>query len=141
MKKEAEIVKINNRLGEISNIFKRIYEDNINGKLGKESVSNLLEGYENEQSLLRENMKLLENEIVELKERRANIQSFLNLTERYLKINELSAEICRLFIDKVVVFEEDVVIKSSDVCYKYRPKWNRVKKVQVIFNYIGEFVP
>ena len=51
------------RLAELDRLFKRIYEDMVNGKLSEARFQMLSDDYEQEQADLRSKIEMLENEI------------------------------------------------------------------------------
>ena len=131
-KKTAELEKAEKRIVELDRIISRIYEDNINGKLGDDRFEKMLAGYEEEQSTLSEAVKILPEEIAELKSKTANLQSFMNLVARHGEISELTEEIARTFIERIVVHEATYPdgVKS---------KKNRTQQVEIYLSYIGQF--
>ena len=91
----------------------------------------MLSGYETEQAQLLDTAKMLQMEIEDLKSKTANLHSFMKLVNRYGKINELTEEIARTFIEKIVVHE--AIIKEGT---------KRVKTSQQVdlhLSYIGKF--
>ena len=73
----------------------------------------------------------------------ANVESFITLAESHGEITELTADVARRFIDKIVVHEtvvvDDLTRKRRGKEVKYYKK--RTQDVQVFLNCIGEFVP
>ena len=69
-------------------------------------------------------------ELDEIKNKTANLESFIDLVSRHTEITELTAEVARTFIDKVVVHEAE---------YKENSRIKLSQEVKVIFNCIGEF--
>ena len=84
---------------------------------------------------------ILEAEIEELQGKMANVQSFMELAENYGDVTELTADVARRFIDKIVVheavIEEDIA--RGKLNGRYRQK--RIQEVRVFINCIDEFVP
>ena len=56
------------RMEELDRLFKRLYEDNISGKINDSRFEKLSADYENEQAELTEKMQLLEQEIAQQEE-------------------------------------------------------------------------
>ena len=61
--KKRTLQKSENRLAELDRLFKRIYEDMVNGKLSEARFQMLADDYEQEQAELRAKIEMLENEI------------------------------------------------------------------------------
>lgn len=60
--KKRTLQKSENRLAELDRLFKRIYEDMVNGKLSEARFQMLSDDYEQEQEDLRTKIEMLENE-------------------------------------------------------------------------------
>jgi hypothetical protein len=131
--KTAELNKTERRITELDKIVARIYEDNISGKLSDERFNKLLQGYETEQSDLITTAEALRSEIEDLKSKTANLKSFMNIVSRVGDITELTEELARMFIEKVVVHE--AVFKEGTKRAKVS------QQVDVYFAYIGQFNP
>jgi Fe2+ transport system protein B len=126
--KTAEIVKAERRIAELDKIIKRIYEDNINGRLSDERFDKLLKDYEAEQRELNESLAILQETVETLKAQSANLDSFFKLAERHAEIPELTAEAARTFIKRIVVHEP---VKKPGT------RLNLTQKVDIYFNHIG----
>ncbi|MCL2200240.1 MAG: recombinase family protein [Defluviitaleaceae bacterium] len=131
--KTTELGKAERRIAELDKIITRIYEDNISGKLSDERFNKMLAGYEYEQSGLNATVKALQSEVEDLKSKTANLQSFMNTVSRVGNITELTEELARMFIEKVVVHE--AVFKEGTKRAKVS------QQVDVYFAYIGQFNP
>jgi DNA invertase Pin-like site-specific DNA recombinase len=127
--KTTETAKSERRIAELDKIIKRIYEDNISGRLSDERFVKMLADYESEQSALTVTLKTLRTEIERIKAKTASVESFLKLVDRYSEITELTAEVARTFIEKILVHEP-----------VYKTPTKRVKvsqRVDIYFNHIG----
>ena len=65
--------------------------------------------YTDEQAKLTETLPQRESEIRHLKETVSNTVAFLDKAKRYTDIQELTPELLRLFIQKIVVHEKEVI--------------------------------
>ena len=129
--KTAELEKAERRIAELDRIISRIYEDNISGKLSDERFGKMLAGYEKEQKALVDSIKTLPDEIAEMKSKITNLQSFMKLVERYGAVDELTEEVARAFIEKIVVHE--AIIKEGT------KRLRLGQQVDVHLAYIGQF--
>ena len=102
-KKKKLLTESEKRIAELDNIFMRLYEDNISGKLTDERFRKLSQNYENEQSSLKDQAVLLREEIEKVESQCANVDRFLSIVERYTEIPELTPHILHEFVDKIVV--------------------------------------
>ena len=134
--KTAEFAKADRRIVELDKIIKRIYEDNVTGKLTDELFAKLLNDYTTEQKALTLTTNSLQTEIEELKGKTADLKNFLKLVERCSEIEELTAEIARTFIDKVIV-REAVLFPNP----KSKGHQSRSQEIHILLNFIGEFNP
>lgn len=62
---------------ELERLFKRLYEDNISGKINDSRFEKLSANYENEQAELAEKMQFLEQEIARQEDEADSIEQFI----------------------------------------------------------------
>ena len=129
--KTAELVKLQRRVTELDAIIKRIYEDNISGRLSNERFDKMLNDYESEQSAINPKVELLNTEVEGIKEKQTNIEVFLNLAEQHAEINELTADIARTFISRIEVHE---AVRSE-----VNPHTVLTQEVDIYFIHIGAY--
>ena len=68
---------------ELDRLFKRLYEDNISGKINDSRFEKLSANDENEQANLTEKMQLLEQEITQQEKEADNIEQFILRAKKY----------------------------------------------------------
>lgn len=123
---KKELEQANIRVSKLDFFIQRLYEDNVEGKVSDEQFIKMSSTYENEQKTLSKRIIELTAIIKGEQEKVVNTNSFLNLVKKYTDITELDAEIIRTFIEKVYIYNmEDTQGK-------------KVKKIKIIFNFIGE---
>ena len=105
---EKEKAAMQKRKAELDAIFKKLYEDSVLGRITAEQFQMLSASYTEEQAKLTETLPQRESEIRHLKETVSNTAAFLDKAKRYKDIQELTPELLRLFIQKIVVHEKDV---------------------------------
>ncbi len=127
--KKKQIAKFQKRITELDKIFKRIYEDDITGAISHERFLKLSAEYENEQAELQKQIKVFEEETNNFDRQQIDFKQFHEIVKKYVGIKELTPTIVNEFIKKIIVHAPD---KSSG---------HRVQKIQIIFNFIGEFTP
>jgi len=103
--KQKQIEKDEKRMKELDRLFRKIYEDNVGGKLNDERFYKLSDGYEAEQEQLRKEMEALAAEVTEADTEATNVAKLVAVTKRYTRIDELTPEILNTFVDKIVVHE------------------------------------
>jgi len=131
--KTSEIKKSERRIVELDKIIKRIYEDNINGRLSDERFNKMLSDYEKEQTELTAGLKTLHTEVEAIKQKTAGIDSFFKLVDRHAEVTELTTETARLFIERVAVHES---VKTSSDSNKGK---TISQEVDIHFNFIGKY--
>ena len=102
------LLRTQKRKAELDAIFKKLYEDSVLGRITAEQFQLLSASYTDEQAKLTEALPQREAEIQRLKETVSNTAAFLDKAKRYTDIQELTPELLRLFIQKIVVHEKDV---------------------------------
>ena len=127
-KRKREIAQAEKRITELDRIFKRIYEDNISGKINDSRFQKLSVDYENEQTELTEKMLLWEQEIAKQEEEADSIEQFIRRAKKYPELTELTPAILNDLVNKVYVCAPD---KSSG---------HRVQDVRISLACIG-FLP
>ena len=78
------------------------------GRITTEQFQMLSGSYTEEQNLITVGISQKEDEIQRLRETAIGTDSFLDKAKRYTDITELTPELLRLFIEKIVVHEKDV---------------------------------
>ena len=126
-RKECEQSKA--RISKLDTLIEKLYEDNVEGKISDERFMKMTTSYEAEQKQLEERVVELQKNILQIQERSANIDTFLNKVHQYTDIQELDAEIIRTFISRINVYAAEKV------------EGKRRQRIQIIYNCIGEFQP
>ena len=108
--KRRQLTQAEQRIEELDRLFKRIYEDNANGKLSDSKFQMLSDDYEREQEELREKLLQLNEEIIEQEEQAENIDRFIGKVRKYLDLNELTPAVLNDMVKAVYVHAPD---KSS----------------------------
>ncbi len=125
-RQEKELAAMRKRKAELDAIFKKLYEDSVLGRITTEQFQMLSGSYTEEQNRITVGIPQKENEIQRLRETAIGTDSFLDKAKRYTDITELTPELLRLFIEKIVVHEKEV-------------KWSKhaPQTVEIHYNGIG----
>lgn len=123
---KKELEQSMNRVSKIDLLIQRLYEDNVEGKISDEQFIKMTSAYENEQKTLNVRVTELNKIIKNEQEKITNTSSFLNLVKCYTNITKLDAEIIRTFIEKVYIYNADTIGTK------------KIKKIKIVFNFIGE---
>jgi hypothetical protein len=92
-KKRKLLSESEKRITELDIIFKRLYEDNISGKLTDERFHKLSTDYEVEQAGLQTQAVILREEIEEAESKSVNVDRFLSVDRQYTDLPELTPRI------------------------------------------------
>ena len=98
-----EIDALSKRQGELMTLFKRLYEDNVLGRIPDEQYEVLSQGYAAEQKQLAEQLPKLNAQLVELEKDVSGAERFIDMAKKYTQINEITAEILWAFIERIEV--------------------------------------
>lgn len=123
---KIELEKSKARVTELDLIIKKIYEDNATGRLTNERFDKMYADYEAEQKGLKETVTRLTEKIDSEQQSRHNVEQFIKMVRKYTDVSELTAEIVRVFIDRIV-------------CHQANGKWgkNRRQQIDIYYNFIG----
>ena len=113
------------RNNELNQIIKKIYEDNVSGKLTDKRFEMLLSDYEREQADLETSIQNTHKEISAYEEDNTRIDKFMELVRKYTDFSELTTPMIHEFIDKIVVHEAD---KSTG---------ERIQQIDIYLKYVG----
>ena len=101
--KRRQLTQAERRIAELDRLFKRIYEDNANGKLSDSRFQMLSDDYEQEQEELREKLLQLNEEINRQEEQAENIERFISKVHEYLDMDELTPAVLNDMVKAVYV--------------------------------------
>ena len=125
-RQEKELAAMRKRKAELDAIFKKLYEDSVLSRITTEQFQMLSSSYTEEQNQIAAGIPQKEADIQRLRETVSGTDSFLDKAKRYTDITELTPELLRLFIEKIVVHEKEV-------------KWSKhaPQTVEIYYNGIG----
>ena len=125
-RQEKELAAMRKRKAELDAIFKKLYEDSVLDRITTEQFQMLSGSYTEEQNRITAGIPQKESEIQRLRETVNGTDSFLDKAKRYTDITELTPELLRLFIERIVVHEKEV-------------KWSKhaPQTVEIYYNGIG----
>lgn len=125
-RKRREVGQAKKRIAELDRIFKRIYEDDINGTISHERFLKLSAEYEAEQRELTERVTAEQKEVDTYEQDKSDFDSFAAVIRKYVGITELTLTIVNEFIKKIVVHAPEKI------------DGKRFQKVDIVFNFVGE---
>ena len=113
------------RIAALDKIIQRLYEDNVTGRISDERFARMSATYEAEQQTLEKRVAELQTLMDGAKQKAMNVEYFLSLVRKYTDIQELTGEIIREFVEKIIVFKAEKV------------DGHRQQRIQIIYNAIG----
>ena len=113
------------RIAALDKIIQRLYEDNVTGRISDERFARMSATYEVEQQTLEKRVAELQILMDGAKQKAMNVEYFLSLVRKYTDIHELTGEIIREFVEKIIVFKAEKV------------DGHRQQRIQIIYNAIG----
>ena len=106
VKTQREIDTATRRISELTRLFKRLYEDDVAERIPREQYRMLSTEYTSEQAELQSKVPELEARLEQLKNSLTNVERFIEKAKQYTEIKELTPELIRLFIGKIVIGEK-----------------------------------
>ncbi len=129
-RKQKELSAARARDDELDNLFERIYEDNLSGKLSDERFSRMSQRYEAEQLELKERMKTLRTEIDKLASESVSTDMFLSIVRKYTRAKKLTPRMLNELVNHIEVHQAE----------KIDGEW--VQKLTIHYNCVGAlFIP
>lgn len=129
--KKDTLTQSQKRIAELDVIIKRLYEDNISGKLSDERFIKLSRDYELEQTNLTNLVEHLRQEVKEQEKQKVNVRQFIAAVRKYTDMQQLDASVLREFVEKIYISEV------------YTPDENepriKVREIEIVYNFIGAF--
>lgn len=123
--KEQRLEHLKRRITEIERLFRKIYEDNANGKITDEQFYRLSKGYETELADAKAEIATLTEEVKDTDTAVNNVEKLIAITRRYTRIDELTPEILNALVDKIVIHEA----KKKD--------GKRTQSIDIYYSYVG----
>ena len=124
-KKLSALRQAENRHRMLDTLIQRIYEDNVAGKISDERFRKMMDAYEHEQEELAKKITELAASIRKSETLTVNADYFLKLVNKYTDITELTTQIIREFIRKIIVYQAEKV------------DGKRVQRITIVYNFIG----
>ena len=124
---KRKIAQDTKRVNELNILMKKLYEDNISGKLSDKRFEFMLSEFENEQDTIEISMENAKAEIEKYESDTVRADKFIELVKRYTDFSELTTPMLNEFVEKILVHEADY---SSG---------ERVQEVEIYLNFIGKF--
>ena len=113
------------RNNEVSRLYERIYEDNVNGKVTDERFIQLSHKYDTEQSDLKKQILALRERLNELDGMKTSKDNFIKAVRRFMEMQTLTPAMLHELIDKIEVHHITGTGKS------------RVQQIVIHYRFVG----
>jgi hypothetical protein len=113
------------RNNEVSRLYERIYEDNVNGKISDERFMQLSHKYDNEQEDLKKQITDIQEQLEKLDETKTLKESFIKAVRKFMEMKTLTPEILHELIEKIEVHQIVGTGKS------------RVQQIVIHYRFVG----
>lgn len=107
--KQKELNSLIARGKELDTLFKKIYEDNVSGKISDERFSKLSVKYDTEQKELNIRVKELEDELAKKQNKSVSTDMFITSVRKYTRARKLTTKILNELIEKIEVYQAEEI--------------------------------
>lgn len=122
---ESELQKAIARSGTVSQLYEKLYEDNVIGKVSDEWFVELSHKYEKERMNLKAKIADIRHKIEELKNNNSEYEKFISAIRRFMQMDNLTSPLLRELIDHIDIFETEGTGKS------------RTQRIVIYYRFIG----
>ena len=122
---ESELQKAIARSNTVSQLYEKLYEDNVVGKVSDEWFVELSHKYEKERMDLKAKIADTRYRIEELKNNNSEYEKFISAIRRFMQMDNLTSPLLRELIDHIDVFETEGTGK------------NRTQRIVIYYRFIG----
>lgn len=122
---ESELQKVIARSNTVSQLYEKLYEDNVIGKVSDEWFVELSHKYEKERMDLKAKIADTRHKIEELKNSNSEYRKFISAIRRFMQMDNLTSPLLRELIDHIDIFETEGTGK------------NRTQRIVIYYRFIG----
>ncbi|MBT9620269.1 DUF4368 domain-containing protein [Ruminococcus bromii] len=122
---ESELQKAIARSNTVSQLYEKLYEDNVIGKVSDEWFVELSHKYEKERMDLKAKIADTRHKIEELKSNNSEYEKFISAIRRFMQMDNLTSPLLRELIDHIDIFETEGTGKS------------RTQRIVIYYRFIG----
>lgn len=122
---ESELQKAIARSGTVSQLYEKLYEDNVIGKVSDEWFVELSHKYEKERMDLKAKIADTRHKIEELKNTNSEYEKFISAIRRFMQMDNLTSPLLQELIDHIDIFETEGTGKS------------RTQRIVIYYRFIG----
>lgn len=123
--KQKELDTLTARDKELDNLFERIYEDNVSGKISDDRFAKMSVKYESEQKEVSSRIKELQEELDKDKSKAVTSDMFMTSVRKYTRARKLTPRMLNELIEKIEVHQSEKIDGKT------------VQKLTIHYNCIG----
>ncbi len=112
---------------EIDNLFEKLYEDNVNGKLTDERFMKMSKKYDEEQLSNKAEIEPIKKRIFKEQRKMCSKEQFVKAVRKFMEMKKLTPVIVKELIEKIEVYQIEGTGK------------NRKQKIIIHYNFVGVF--
>lgn len=124
---KKRLYKEEKRISEINSLIRKLYEDNVSGKLSNKHFDMMLKDFETEQTALEKSIEQTKDTLRDFEEDSIRADKFIALVKKYTDFSELTTTMINEFVDKILVHEG------------IWENYERTQEVEIYLNFIGKF--
>ena len=122
---ETELQRCTLRNEKVAELYEKLYEDNVSGKVTDEWFMQLSHKYEVERMEIKSKIAEIKEKIQNLSTMEQNKEHFIKAIRRFMAMQKLTAPLLRELIDEITVYETEGVGK------------NRSQRIMIHYKFIG----
>ena len=128
--KQKELNSLIARDKDLDNIFNRMYEDNISGKIDDERFAKMSKTYTDEQTEIAEKIKMLHAELEKTEEKTVTADMFIATVRKYTRIKKLTREVLHELIDEIKINHAEK-LDSGETVQIITIYWNCIGAIEI----------
>ncbi len=121
----SKIINANKRCDEINKIIRKLYEDNVSGRITDERFDYLSKSYEEEQNELNRKVQELKEILAVVDSDNEKLAKFIRIVKQYTEIEELTPDILHSFVDRIYIGETEVY------------EGQKFQDIKIVYNLVG----
>ena len=121
----SEIANANKRCDEINKIIRKLYEDNVSGRITDERFDYLSKSYEEEQKELQCKIQELKEILAIVDNDNEKLAKFIRIVKQYTEIEKLTPDILHSFVDRIYISETEVY------------EGQKFQDIKIVYNLVG----
>ena len=114
------------RTDELTRLIRKLYEDNVSGRLSDTLFEQMLRDFEAELSDLTEIVSQDQQELERISRETINAEKFLSLVRKYTDFSELTPAMINEFVEKILVHQA------------HGKGASRIQEIEIFFNFVGK---